>query len=243
MEPNVFVRLGLQYSIQKCDTEYSFSNFVRDSFAASGRCYRLCSMSAISAHSDSSSGLSLAARLNGGSSQAWRELVELYGPLIDNWCRRFGISDVARADIGQEVFLAVHRHIASFDPHRAHATFRGWLWTITRNAVLQWKRRHEPQGIGGSTAQARLAEISEPWEHSDSESLVTNSNDTATLISRALEQIRPQIAAQTWQAFWNTAVQGQSAPDVAAELGMTPMSVRQAKSRVLRRLRKQLGDL
>lgn len=199
-------------------------------------------MSVVSANSDSSSGLSLAVRLNGGSSQAWRELVELYGPLIDVWCRRFGIAEGARADIGQDVFLAVHRGIGSFDPNRPQATFRGWIWTITRNAVLQWRRRREPQGIGGSTAQARLAEVCEPWQQSDSELTLTDSHDIATLISRALDQIRPQIESQTWDAFWNTAVLGKAAPEVAEELAMTPMAVRQAKSRVLRRLRKQLGD-
>jgi RNA polymerase sigma-70 factor (ECF subfamily) len=199
-------------------------------------------MSAISVKSDSSSGLSLAARLNSGSAQAWSELVELYGPLIDNWCRRLGVIEVARADVGQEVFLAVHRWIGNFDPNHPHATFRGWLWTITRNAVLQWRRRNGPLAIGGSTAQAQLVEVCEPSDANDSESEVTDSHDTATLISRALDQIRPQVAEQTWEAFWNTAVLGQAAPDVAVELGMTPMAVRQAKSRVLRRLRQQLGD-
>ncbi len=199
-------------------------------------------MSSLADRSESSSGLSLAVRLNGGSTQAWRELVELYGPLIENWCRRFGVAETARADIGQDVFLAVHRGIGSFDPKHPKATFRGWLWTITRNAVLQWRRKSEPAGTGGSTAQSRLAEICESWEHSDSEVPMADSNDTATLISRALEQIRPQIAEQTWNAFWHTTVLGQTATEAAAELHLTAMAVRQAKSRVLRRLRKQLGD-
>lgn len=195
------------------------------------------------ANSDSSSGLSLAVRLNAGSSQAWDELVQLYGPLIESWCRRFGISEAVRADIGQEVFLAVHRSIKSFNPQQTGATFRGWLWTITRNAVLQWQRRQGPAAAaGGSTAQAALAEICEPFDQSESESMQTESNETATLISRALDQIRPQIAEQTWDAFWNTAVLGRSTAEVADELGISAMSVRQAKSRVLRRLRKQLGD-
>jgi RNA polymerase sigma-70 factor (ECF subfamily) len=63
------------------------------------------------------------------------------------------------------------------------------------------------------------------------------------LISRALDQIRPEVEERTWAAFWNTAVLGHSATEAAVELGMTSMAVRQAKSRVLRRLRKQLGDL
>jgi RNA polymerase sigma-70 factor (ECF subfamily) len=192
--------------------------------------------------SESSSGLNLAARLGDGSTEAWRELVDLYGPLIESWCRQAGVPQASRADIGQEVLLAVHRGIAKFNPDHPRATFRGWLWTITRNAVLQSRRSPEAQGAGGSTALARLAEFPEPWRSGDEEAPPSESNDTAALIARALDQIRPEVEEQTWAAFWNTAVLGHSATEAAADLGMTPMAVRQAKSRVLRRLRKQLGD-
>ena len=40
------------------------------------------------------------------------------------------------------------------------------------------------------------------------------------------------------EAFWQTAVLGRAAPDVASELGLTAAAVRQAKSRTLRRLRR-----
>ncbi len=196
------------------------------------------------ADTESSSGLSLAARLADGSAAAWRELVDLYGPLVESWCRQAGVPQALRADIGQDVLLAVYRGIANFDPQHPRATFRGWLWTITRNAVLQSRRRYEPLAAGGSTAQARLLEIPDPWGLSDEEAENPPSapRDTAALISRALDQIRPEVEEHTWAAFWNTAVLGQSATEAAAELGMTAMAVRQAKSRVLRRLRKQLGD-
>jgi RNA polymerase sigma-70 factor (ECF subfamily) len=200
-------------------------------------------MSSAVARSESSSGLSLAARLHDGSAAAWRELVDLYGPLIESWCRQAGVGEATRADIGQEVLLAVHRGIASFDPAHPRATFRGWLWTITRNAILQWRRRQEPGGTGGSTALARLAEIPDPDGEAEWDAPPADSNDTANLIARALDQIQPEVQEHTWKAFWNTAFLGHSAPEVALELGMTPMAVRQAKSRVLCRLRKQLGDV
>jgi RNA polymerase sigma-70 factor (ECF subfamily) len=58
-----------------------------------------------------------------------------------------------------------------------------------------------------------------------------------------LEQIRQEFQAKTWVAFWRTVIDGQATSLVAAELGLTPASIRQAKSRILRRLRQQLGDL
>jgi RNA polymerase sigma-70 factor, ECF subfamily len=194
----------------------------------------------------SSSDLSLAIRLRDGSAGAWRELVDLYGPLVESWCRRAGLSEAARADVGQNVFLAVHRGIARFDPSQAGATFRGWLWVIARNAILKWQQSHEPQPAGGSTALGRLAQIPDSWsasfDEASGERPASTPDESAALLRRALDQIRPTVEPQTWEAFWSTAVLGRSATEVAANLGLTPAAIRQAKSRTLRRLRRQLGD-
>jgi len=53
--------------------------------------------------------------------------------------------------------------------------------------------------------------------------------------------IEDDFQPQTWQAFWQTAVEGQDAAQVALELGMTPQAVRKAKSRVMQRLREELA--
>lgn len=181
-------------------------------------------------------------RLQNRSSDAWRELVDLYGPLVDSWCRRAGLPEAARADVGQEVFLSVHRAISGFDPTAPNATFRGWLWKITRNAALQWLRRNKQRPRGGTTAQAELLSIEDPWTDLSSDEPPSHAEDTTSLVRRALEQIRETIEPQTWEAFWQTTILGHSAPDVAEQMGLTPAAVRQAKSRTLRRLRRQLGD-
>jgi RNA polymerase sigma-70 factor (ECF subfamily) len=58
-----------------------------------------------------------------------------------------------------------------------------------------------------------------------------------------VEQVRGDFEEQTWQAFWLTVVEGRSATVLAPELGMTAAAVRQAKARVLRRLKEELGEL
>ena len=60
---------------------------------------------------------------------------------------------------------------------------------------------------------------------------------------QGLELIRAEFEERTWQAFWRTAVDDVPPKDVAAELSMTPGSVRVAKCRVLRRLREEFGEL
>jgi RNA polymerase sigma-70 factor (ECF subfamily) len=63
------------------------------------------------------------------------------------------------------------------------------------------------------------------------------------LLRSALERVRTQVRENTWRAFVGTALEGRPAGDLAEELGMTPGAVRVARSRVLQRLRSELGDL
>ncbi|HCO22385.1 MAG TPA: hypothetical protein DIT97_04725, partial [Gimesia maris] len=83
-------------------------------------------MTSVIENPSESSGLSLAVRLQQDSSNAWRELVELYGPLVASWARRTGLDEAATEDVTQETFLSVHRSIDQFDPTVPNATFRGW---------------------------------------------------------------------------------------------------------------------
>src|SRR5262245_59054250 len=48
---------------------------------------------------------------------------------------------------------------------------------------------------------------------------------------------------RTWQAFWRAAVDGQAPAVIAEDLDVTPAAVRKARSRVLHRLRQEVGDL
>ncbi|HUR53920.1 MAG TPA: hypothetical protein VMZ71_07300 [Gemmataceae bacterium] len=63
------------------------------------------------------------------------------------------------------------------------------------------------------------------------------------MLHRALEFVRGGFEDATWQAFWQTAVDGRPPADVAGALGLGLASVYQAKSRVLRRLRGELGGV
>jgi RNA polymerase sigma-70 factor (ECF subfamily) len=186
---------------------------------------------------------SLLERVKSEEPDAWDRLVSLYAPLVYRWCRGGGLREQDATDIIQEVFQAVAVHIGGFRKQREGDSFRGWLRTITRNKVHDYFRRRgrEPEGVGGSEAQARLAELPAPWPREDSS--LSEEHAEGVLVKRALELIRREFTERTWQAFCRTAIDGRSAPEVAAELSMSAGAVRVAKSRVLQRLREELGDL
>lgn len=174
---------------------------------------------------------------------AWDRLVKLYAPLVFHWCRRFDLQEQDIADIFQEVFLSVSKHIGDFRKERAGDTFRGWLRTITRNKVLDHFRKlgREPGGTGGTDALTRLADL--PAPATAEEDSVAEARAERSLFFRGLDLIRAEFEDRTWQAFWRTTVDSRAPKEVAAELAMSPGAVRVAKCRVLQRLREELGDL
>ena len=64
----------------------------------------------------------------------------------------------------------------------------------------------------------------------------------SSLLQKALSSIREEFQDNTWLACWGVTVEGRFADDVGAELGMQPGAVRVAKCRVLKRLRRELGE-
>jgi RNA polymerase sigma-70 factor, ECF subfamily len=169
---------------------------------------------------------------------AWRRLVRLYGPLVFLWCRQFGSSRDA-ADVAQEVWIAVATSVAKFRRDGPEDSFRGWLWTITRNKLRDCWRDREPSAVGGTDARRRLEQI--PDELPESVEQVAGYRSMVT--RKALELIQPEFEDRTWRAFWRMAVDDRSAAEVAAELEMNTGAVRQAKCRVLKRLREEMDGL
>ncbi len=189
----------------------------------------------------SATSLTLLERIRAGDSTGWRNVVDLYSPLVHYWCRRWGIEQADADDVTQEVLQAASQHIAEFHRERPGDTFRGWLRGITRHKALAFWRGRErvADPVGGSAAWHRMQEIPESELPTDTE----ESAQLSALFHRAVQSLRDEFEDRTWQAFWRTAVDDQPAASVAAELGMTANAVRMAKSRVLHRLRTELGDL
>jgi RNA polymerase sigma-70 factor (ECF subfamily) len=187
--------------------------------------------------------LSLLVRARSGNDEAWRRLVELYAPLVRHWCRQFGLPAAETDDVAQEVFAAAVRSLSDFRRDRPGDTFRGWLRGIARNRLLEWVRRRqsEPPGAGGTTMHRYLEDVPDPGDGGGD--CPADAGAISDLLHRALEMVRGEFEHRTWQAFWQTVVDGRLPRDVALDLGMTRSAVRMAKSRVLRRVRQEVGDI
>lgn len=172
--------------------------------------------------------------------RAWNQLVALFGPLIYHWARKSNLSEADAADIVQEVFIAVHGRIGSFEREMAGGTFRGWLRQITRFKVCDCLRRQATQPIaeGGTDAHIRMEATTDVLAD-DSDC----AGEIAGLTQRALDMIRPDFTESTWRAFQLSALEGRPMEDVARELNLSIGAVYVARSRVRQRLREELENL
>jgi RNA polymerase sigma-70 factor, ECF subfamily len=172
--------------------------------------------------------------------EAWRRLVRISRPLVRFWCGQRGVRGQDAEDISQEVLAAVSAGLADFRQDRPGDTFCGWLCGITRNKIFLHFRRNQghPQAEGGEQARQNLEDLPDRWPGPGEEE-----RDVSPVYRSALRRVRGEFTERTWQAFWLTVIEGRSPAELADELDMLPATIRQAKSRVLRRLKKELGGL
>jgi RNA polymerase sigma-70 factor (ECF subfamily) len=190
-----------------------------------------------------STSLTLLARAQSHDPEAWHRISAIYLPLVYRWARQAGLQECDAFDVVQEVFRTLAGQIGDFRRDRPGDSFRGWLWGITRNRLREFYRRRQaqPQAIGGTDAHDRLEALADqPPEDGDGQQ---RSGTQAAMMHRALELIRDEFEPTTWQAFWRTAVDQQDTAAVADELQMSPKAIRQAKFRVMRRLRLEVEKL
>jgi RNA polymerase sigma factor (sigma-70 family) len=184
---------------------------------------------------------SLLARLGDPQDRAaWQQFVELYGRLVYGFVRQRGLQDADAADLTQEVLLAVSQALPRWQYDRERGKFRGWLLGVTRHKLARFFKRRDSQAIGSGDTQMRLRLEEEPDPELEAE---WEKEYQQQVFGLAAERVREQVAPKTWQAFWQTAVEGKSAAAVAAGLGMSLGALYVARSRTLARLSEQVRAL
>ena len=187
--------------------------------------------------------LSLLERLKSASPSAddWRRLQEVYLPLVHHQLAAVpGLRDEAD-DLAQEVLIVLVRELPTFERQR-RGSFRAWLRQITVNRVRTYcEGRRKVPGVGlGEDVERALA------QHEDPDSDLARQWDREHdrhVVQKLLAVVRKDFDPKTWQAFTRFALDEAPAADVARELEMSEGAVVQAKSRVLKRLREEAGDL
>lgn len=172
--------------------------------------------------------------------QAWARFDALYAPLVMSFLRKRGLQVHDAADVVQDVLLATARGLRHFEYDPQRGTFRGWLFTIVQNKLRNFfaAQARQARGSGDTAVLRRLNEKPDPGDPS----ALWDGIYEQQVFAWASAQVQPRVAAHNWQAFWSTAVEGQSAQSVAERLGLSVAAVRLAKSRVMAQVRKTIEE-
>ena len=165
---------------------------------------------------------------------SWSEFAEIYTPLLYGFCMKRGLAHADAADVVQDVMHSVARAMRGFEYDPRKGSFKGWLFTATRNAMSRHFRREARQPLTPGETQVMNAIDAGPDE---GEQRDWERDYQRQLLGWAMEAIRPDYGHHVWKAFVETALRDREPADVAAELGMTPNAVAVAKYRIVKRLK------
>lgn len=190
----------------------------------------------------SQTSLTMLQRVRADDGIAWNRLSTIYGPLVYRWARQSGLQPDDASDIVQEVFRKLLRAIKGFRKEKPSDSFRGWLFTITKNTIRDFARKKSKQAQveGGSEFYARLQELPDQCCDLDTSE---GQEEASCLYQRALKTIKQGFADSTWQCFWRMTVDNEPAADIAEDLGLSTWTVYKAKARVLRKMKSEFAGL
>jgi RNA polymerase sigma-70 factor (ECF subfamily) len=107
---------------------------------------------------------SLLIRAQAGEADAWKDLLDLYRPLILSWLNRQGVPPCDLEDLSQEVLLSVVKNLPGYEHSGNRGAFRSWLRTIVcRRTADYWRALDAAtQAQGGSGTTVALQQITDP---------------------------------------------------------------------------------
>ena len=185
---------------------------------------------------------SLLLRAQTGEEQAWKDLTDLYRPLIIGWLNRQGVPPADLEDVSQDVLLTVVKRLPSFEHSGRPGAFRSWLRTIVCSRTMDYWRGIDgsKQASGTSDAAAAVQQIEDP--NSDLNRRWDEEHDRYVL-GCLLDLVAEEFEPTTLNAFRRVTLDGVSGAEAARELGLTLPAVYMAKSRVLKRIRQEAEGL
>lgn len=167
---------------------------------------------------------------------AWAEFRRRYAPIIAGFARNMGVKIQEIDDLIQEVMTGFYAAQPKFvyDPDRGR--FRGYLKTCVANLLSRRATSNKLELDGRPVEMVDPADpaVERAWEAS------WRNEQLATAIDKVREYYEDNA---TFRAFHRVAIENHDVAIVAADLGMSPESIYQAKSRCMVRLRSTLKQI
>ena len=177
----------------------------------------------------------------GDDSDAWRQFVTIYRPVIYRLARRRGLQDADAQDLAQQVMLSIAKSIERWQKRDESVRFRHWLRRVARNAICNALTRQRPdRAAGGTSVRGLLEEQGDDGEELAREIELEHRRE---LFCRAASLVKTDVAADTWQVFQLAVIESVPIEEAAARVNKSVGAAYAARGRVMNRLRRQVEEL
>lgn len=139
----------------------------------------------------------------------------------------------------QQVFTSISRAIHRWVPKASGPPFRAWLTTIAGNAITTALTRQPRDRATGSASTDNLLNR-EPVDSDVAAEMQIQAR--LEVVRWAAEQIRREFSDQTWDIFWQTAMEEVSVTELVEKSGRTAGAIYVARHRVLGRLKQKIAE-
>ena len=189
-----------------------------------------------------------------GDDAACAEFVARYTPMVRAIAqgRNFQSADVD--DVAQEVMAAAVNALRLHRYDRDRGKFKAWLKGVVYHKINDVRRRQAKQA--GRRPDLKADSQAEPVSHGSVPEDLIDPSPTPdeqfqadfeaawrqVALEEALDEIRHEVEPSTFQAFDLCVREDMPVREVAKLLGLTRNAVYVAKSRILKRLRENLGE-
>ena len=170
--------------------------------------------------------------------QAWSEFIHIYHSSMLRFCQSRGLSLEDALEVVQDVCIVVHKSAARWESSGRSGSFRTWLFETARRLCLASLRK---RNRGDTISLLSAIDLVATTPNLVEETEVAEWERWA--FYWACGQVQSTSQPNTWRAFWLTAVEAQSAEQVATELSMSVGAVYAAKCRILSRIRAVVSEL
>ncbi|MEM9411368.1 MAG: sigma-70 family RNA polymerase sigma factor [Planctomycetota bacterium] len=176
---------------------------------------------------------------NPQDSTAWREFEELYSGIIRLYCRKRRLQPHDEDDVVQEVMNVISRAIKTFEYDPSKGRFRSWLGTVVANKINNHLGRKTGDNLAASGEEAIHHSIGNCEDPDDGWIEVFSEQ----IFRKACSIVRPSVSNVTWACFEMTWIECMDANEAGQQLNIPVHSVYVNKSRVLKRLDREIKIL
>ncbi len=168
--------------------------------------------------------------------ESWRLFFQIYQPLLYRYARARGLERETADEVTQQCLALLSEKMPTFEYSKEKGGFKHWLRRIANNTINDYfNKRRLPLAKTADFRRPQQREISldELWE------LQWQKKH----LQYCLNQIKPEVAATTYQAFQYHVLCGWPVEKVSETLRISVDQVYTAKSRITRRLRAKMREV